>query len=247
MAAWLATLRNYGTAVADALLPPLCATCKEDVISQGALCARCWGNLNFVGPAHCQCCGVPFEVIDGADGLQCDMCMREPPAFARARAPLVYDDASRTMIMRLKHGDELHIVPSFVPFLRQAGAVLLARADALVPVPLHRWRLFKRRYNQSALMANALAASMNIAVLPEALVRTRPTPTQGARDRKERFKNVKGAFAVKNTEAVEGKTLVLIDDVLTTGATASECAKVLLAAGAARVDVLTLARVTLGR
>jgi ComF family protein len=133
--------------------------------------------------------------------------------------------------------------------LRQAGADVLARADAVVPVPLARWRLWRRRYNQAAVLAAALAGATGIHHLPDALQRTRSTPPQGGLDRKQRQQNVKGAFALnpRYTSALGGQAVVLVDDVLTTGATANECARVLLAAGAARVDVLTLARVPLHR
>jgi ComF family protein len=253
MMSWVATMQNAAATawpkVADAILPPLCVNCKAEVSHQGALCSACWKDLNFIGDTCCTSCGVPFDVVDGAAGLQCEQCISYPPVFSRARAPLVYDDASRSMIMRLKHGDELYVVPSLVPFLRQAGTDILARADAVVPVPLARWRLWRRRYNQAAVLAGALATAIGIRCIPDALQRTRSTLPQGGLDRKQRQKNVKGAFAVapRYADTLGGKTIVLVDDVLTTGATANECAGVLLAAGAARVDVLTLARVPLHR
>jgi len=250
MTTWLATLNKATTAAFNAVLPPLCVNCKGDVSHHGALCAACWRQLNFIGGASCQCCGVPFDVLDGGGAdLQCDECIAFPPVFSRARAPLVYDDASRSMVMRLKYGDELHVVPSMLPFLRQAGAEILARADVLTPVPLARWRLWRRRYNQAALLGAALASATGIAHQPDLLRRTRHTPPQGGLDRKQRQRNVQGAFAVNPAYAdtIVNRTVVLVDDVLTTGATANECARALLAAGAARVDVLTLARVPLHR
>ncbi|MGE3769861.1 MAG: double zinc ribbon domain-containing protein [Bdellovibrionales bacterium] len=242
-------MQKYAAPLVDAVLPPLCVNCRADVLQQGALCAACWKQLNFIGDAQCTCCGVPFDILDGAANLQCDACLSYPPTFSRARAPLVYDDASRSMVMRLKHGDDLYIVSSFVPFLRQAGAEILARADALVPVPLARWRLWRRRYNQAALLSGALGNATGIATWPDALLRTRATPSQGGLDRKQRQKNVKDAFVLNTNyaDAVRHKNIILIDDVVTTGATVNECAKVLLDANAARVDVLALARVPLGR
>lgn len=247
MAQWLATVRKTATIIGDALVPPLCPGCKAGVMQHGAMCSACWGKLNFIGNAKCVTCGLPFDVVDGADGLSCEGCMREPPVFSRARAPLIYDDASRDLIMRLKHGDQHHIVPAFVPFMRLAGSELLARADILVPVPLSRWRLFRRRYNQAALLALALSTAVQKQVCVDALLRTRNTPSQGEMDRKQRQRNMRDAFALnpRYADRIKDKTIVLIDDVLTSGATANECARVLLKAGAARVDVLILARVPL--
>ena len=193
------------------------------------------------------CCGVPFDVVAGAADLECDQCLRARPAFSRARAPLLYDDAAKSIIMQFKHGDQLQATRTFLPWLQVAGAEILARADALVPVPLSYWRFFKRRYNQAALLAQQLAAANNKAVLVDGLKRTRHTPSQGGRSRAERFKNVEDAFAVHPRHALylKGKNVILVDDVLTTGATAGACAKALIASGAARVDVLTIARVAL--
>lgn len=231
----------------DAMLPPLCFGCRAPVSDTGALCPTCWSGLNFISGAQCVKCGVPFDVVTGAENetLECDQCLRSPLSFTRARAPLLYDDAARTLIMRFKHGDQMHAVRTFLPWLQTAGAELLARADALVPVPLSRWRLFRRRYNQAAILAQRLGAALQKDVLVDGLRRTRHTPSQGGRTRAERFKNVDGAFAISPRTNVQGKNIVLIDDVLTTGATAGACADALLAAGAARVDVLTLARVAL--
>lgn len=244
-----AVLKPLAKTIADAVLPPLCFGCRAPVDHVGALCPACWRGLNFISGACCQRCGVPFDVVAGADNFDCEQCLRQPPAFSRARAPLMYDDASRGLIMQFKHGDQLHAARSFLPWLQTSGTEILARADVIIPVPLSRWRLFVRRYNQAALLAQLLARATNKIVLVDALRRIRRTPSQGGRSRAERFKNVKGAFAVPPRMAaqLQGKTVVLVDDVLTTGATASECAATLLAAGAARVDVLTVARVPLDR
>lgn len=239
--------KRFLSLLADTVLPPLCFACRTPVADTGALCAGCWRGLNFISGAQCVRCGVPFDVVTGADNMECDQCLRQPLAFSRARAPLLYDDASRALIMRFKHGDQLHAGRTFLPWLQTAGAELLARADVLVPVPLSRWRLFRRRYNQAALLAQHLGGATHKPALVDALRRTRHTPTQGGRTRAERFKNVAGVFTVPPQRApfVKDKTVVLIDDVLTTGATASACAEALLQAGAARVDVLTVARVAL--
>ncbi|CAO3414589.1 ComF family protein [Azospirillum doebereinerae] len=233
------------TALLDALLPPRCLCCGTAVDRQGGLCPACWTGLSFIAPPFCACCGLPFE-YEAQDGNLCGACLAEPPAFARARAVLVYDDGSRPLVLGFKHGDRIHAAGAYGGWLARAGAELLTDADALVPVPLHWSRLFRRRYNQAALLAQALSKRSGVPTVPDLLVRRRATPTQGGLDRKGRHRNVKGAFRLRGGQSVDGKRVVLVDDVLTTGATLAECARVLTRAGAARVDVLTLARVVKG-
>jgi len=233
------------TALLDALLPPRCLCCGTAVDRQGGLCPHCWTGLSFIAPPFCACCGLPFE-YEAQDGNLCGACLAEPPAFARARAVLVYDDGSRPLVLGFKHGDRIHAAGAYGGWLARAGADLLGDADLLVPVPLHWGRLFRRRYNQAALLAQALSRRTGVAAVPDLLLRQRATPTQGGLDRKGRHRNVKGAFRLRDRRSVAGKRVVLVDDVLTTGATLAECARVLTRAGAARVDALTLARVVKG-
>lgn len=228
----------------DALLPPRCLSCGEAVDRQGGLCARCWTGLTFIAPPFCACCGLPFE-YEAQEGALCGACLAAPPPFARARAVLVYDDGSRPLVLGFKHGDRIHAARAYGVWMARAGRELLEGADRLVPVPLHRARLFHRRYNQAALLAQALSRHGGIPTTPDLLERRRATPTQGGLDRQGRHRNVKGAFRLRPGQSVRGQRLVLVDDVLTTGATLAECTRVLLRAGAARVDVLTLARVVL--
>jgi ComF family protein len=211
------------------------------VTATGTLCAGCWRTITFLGAPCCACCGLPFDFDLGA-AAQCGACTREPPPFRRARAALRYDEQSRRLVLAFKHGDRLHLAPPFGMWMRRAGAELLAEADLLVPVPLHWTRLFARRYNQAALLAHAIHAAGGPTVGADVLLRRRRTPSQGKRNRAARERNVRGAFAVKPGRDVRGKRIVLIDDVLTTGATVGECAKALRRAGAREVDVLTLAR-----
>lgn len=237
-------LRRAWQTLIDLILPPLCAGCRTPVGAPYTLCPACWQGLTFIAPPFCQRCGIPFELaLDEA--LTCDACLTDSPAFDRARAPLTYNEPSRKLILQLKHGDALHYAHTFAPMMRMAGRELLARADLLVPVPLARWRLWRRRYNQSAELARALSALTGTTVLYHTLRRMRRTPSQGGLNRAERRRNVKNAFAVSLNDAVKDKTIVLIDDVMTSGATVHECARMLKKAGAARVDVLAIARVPL--
>jgi predicted amidophosphoribosyltransferase len=210
---------RVGTVLLDALLPARCLACPEPVGAPGALCPACWGALAFIAPPLCACCGTPFEFEgQSAQGILCGACIADPPVYARARAALRYDDGSRSLILRFKHGDRTHAAPAFGRWLARAGSDLLADAELIVPVPLHWTRLFARRYNQSAL---------------------------GRLGRAGRERNVRGAFAVPagRRARIEGRRVLLVDDVLTTGATIEACARALLSAGAETVDALTLARV----
>jgi len=234
-------LRRAAGAVLDLLLPPRCLKCGEVVTAAGALCASCWRALTFLGSPCCACCGLPFA-YDLGPGTLCGACAGAPPAYARARAALRYDDESRRLVLALKHGDRLNLAPALGQWMRRAGAELIAEADVIVPVPLHWTRLFARRYNQAAVLAHALAEDGEPLVGADFLVRRRRTPSQGRKSASARRRNVAGAFAIGRKADVKGRRVLLVDDVLTTGATIEECARVLLRAGARRVDALTLAR-----
>jgi ComF family protein len=227
----------------DLLFPPLCLSCRAPVGSEGGFCAACWGALIFLDGPACACCGTPFPVDPGAGSL-CAACLAKPPAFSRARAIVAYDAESRGAILALKHADRLELVPGFARWLGRVGAPLLAEADLIVPVPLHPSRLWLRRYNQSAELARRLARDWGRAYDPLALIRSRRTPSQGVMpSARARRKNVLSAFRVPQPERVRGRRILLVDDVLTTGATAQACARALKRAGAADITVLTLARV----
>lgn len=228
----------------DALLPPRCLACGSPVDRSGALCAGCWERIDFAAAPHCACCGYPFAFDLGA-GTLCGACAREPPAYDRSRFVMRYDDASKGLVLGFKHRDRTEGAPTFAAWLARAGAGLVAEADLLAPVPLHRIRLFTRRYNQAAMLCRALGRSTGLPVVPDLLVRSRNTPPQGRLSPAARRRNVAGAFAVApgRRGVLEGRRVLLIDDVMTTGATVSACARVLRRGGAAGVDVLVLARV----
>ena len=240
----LALIRRAGGIALDALLPPRCLSCGMAVERQGAICAGCWRELAFLSEPYCSCCGFPFEFELGGEA-ECGACTRQSPAFDHARAVLTYDEISRALVLGLKHGDKTHMAPAFGALMARAGAALTREADALIPVPLHRWRLWRRRYNQSALLAQAIAKECGLTVRTDALIRRKATASLGHMSPSARRRTLRGAFAVPKAKRADiaGKNLVLVDDVLTTGATAEACARTLKRAGAARVDVLVFTRV----
>jgi len=239
-----ANARLLARTMLDAVLPPRCLACGTVVAGDGAVCPSCWSGLAFIAAPHCACCGLPFAFEVAPDAL-CGDCVRNEPTFGRARAALRYDDASRPLVLAFKHGDGIHAAGALGRWMTQAAGELLRDAELLVPVPLHRWRLFRRRYNQAALLAQAVGRLSGRQVLTDGLVRRRRTPSQGGLSRSGRIANIRGAFAVGRHRAgdLRGRKLLLVDDVMTTGATVSECARVLRRAGAVEVDVVTLARV----
>ncbi|MEQ8344111.1 MAG: ComF family protein [Sneathiellaceae bacterium] len=246
--AWLATSAAAWAALRDLLWPPQCLGCDTPVAAQGDLCARCWSGLTFIVPPCCPCCGLPFD-HPVPEGLACAGCLAAPPPFARARAPFVYGGTARRLILAFKHGDRTDMAAALARRMAPAAAELLASADLLVPVPLHRRRLWRRRYNQAALLAAELARLAGRPMAPRLLLRARATPSQGGRSRSGRQRNVAGAFALAPGAGarIDGRHVLLVDDVFTTGATVREAARVLRRGGAAAVDIVTLARVMADR
>lgn len=238
----LAQLRRIGRGLVDVVLPPRCLACGEIVEEPDTLCGRCWGGLMFFAPPWCAGCGLPFPHPMGEDAI-CADCARGLRAWDRARAVLRYDKNSRRLVLGLKHADQTHVAGAFGRWMQRVGSEVLVGADLLVPVPLHWVRLFQRRYNQAALLANAIRAAGGPPVAADCLVRRRRTPSQGHLGPLARERNVRNAFSVRRLSEVAGKRLVIVDDVMTTGSTVNECARVLKRAGAASVGVLTLARV----
>lgn len=233
-------------AALDLVLPPLCACCDTPVEAPGQLCATCFGQLAFISEPACQRCGLPFSSHEAAGRSRvCDACSTDPPPWRQARAALVYDDKAKSLILPLKHTDRGENAAVLALHMHRAGAALLARADLLVPVPLHRWRLLRRRYNQAAFLAHALGHRAKRPVLADALRRPHATAPLGGLNAAERHLALEGSIDVRPNRraALRGRIVLLIDDVLTTGATAGACARALLDAGAANVDVLVASRV----
>ena len=226
----------------DTLLPPQCLGCRALVDEPGTLCSVCWGEITFLGPPQCHVCGLPFE-YDLGEGALCGACARRAPVYRRARSALAYDQASRGLVIAFKHADRTDAAPAYGRWLARAGRGLIAESDLIAPVPLHWTRLFARRYNQAALLAQVLGRLSGLPVATDLLVRRRRTPSQGGLSPYRRRRNVQGAFAVDPKRRLEGRRVLLVDDVFTTGATAAACCRALLKAGAGSVDVLTLARV----
>lgn len=242
----VATVRRFAVYGLDLLLPPRCPACREIVENNGRFCLQCWTGLTFVTDPVCSTCGAPFD-IDRGPGARCGACLETPPRFAAARAALVYSGSARTVLLGFKHGDRQHLVDIMAPQMIRVGRDWLASDTVLVPVPLHRGRLWKRGFNQAALLARTISRRTGSPTAVDALVRVKPTASSRGMGRRARADNVRGAFRVARAEAVKGKEIIIIDDVLTTGATVEACARVLLRAGAARVRVLTWARVVRDR
>ena len=237
------TIRGALGLVLDTALPPLCAACRQPVGSGAGLCAACWSKVSFIAPPYCERLGIPFA-YDPGPGILSMEAIADPPAYGRARAAVRFDDVARDLVHALKYGDRLDLANTMGRWMARAGRELLGDADALVPVPLHWRRLWARRFNQAAALAEAISRVSAVPVC-HAVRRVRATPQQVGLTRAERAANVQGAFRIPSggDAAVRGRRLVLVDDVLTSGATIDTCARALLRAGATSVDVLVFARV----
>lgn len=237
--------KSFARSALDLVLPPSCLGCGEPVGDPQALCPACFARMEFLGEPCCACCGHPFDLA--APGELCASCLASHPSYDRARAVFAYTPDSRNLVLDLKHRDRLEGIPAFAGWLARVGKEALADADLIAPVPLSRLRLFSRRFNQSAELARALSRRSGIPVAVDLLLRLRHTESQARKSRLARRRNIRGAIGVNPARLPlpDDAHIVLIDDVLTTGATVGECARMLKKAGAAQVSVLTLARVVL--
>jgi ComF family protein len=239
--------RRLVAGAADLALPPQCLSCSRPIAGHGALCPDCWSKLTLIERPYCARLGIPFAYDLGADALSAEA-IADPPPFDRCRAVAIYDDVARNLVHGLKYRDRLDLARWMAAWMKRAGGELVTGADVIVPVPLHRWRLWGRRYNQSAMLAQAVARAAGKPMLPTVLRRVRATAQQVGLSAGERDRNVRGAFRVGafDRRRIAGKRVLLVDDVYTTGATVKACARTLTRAGAAAVDVLVFARVVPG-
>jgi len=239
-------METLKTRLLDSLWPPACPVSGVAVDVCGHLSASVWKRLDFLDAPWCAICGLPFPYPAGSGvgaGTLCGPCIAKPPKFDQARSPLAYDDASRPLVLGFKNGGRREMLAQYARWMARAGREALQEADIILPVPLHWRRLFVRRYNQSTLLGLALAKETGLDFRADILLRKRATPSQAGRSVKARRRNMAGAFTIAAGKSVAGKCFVLVDDVFTTGATVSACARVLKAAGAEKVHVMTLCRV----
>ncbi|MFN8830874.1 MAG: ComF family protein [Labrys sp. (in: a-proteobacteria)] len=240
-------LRHAGARLVDWFLPPACLGCQAPTQTPHGLCPACWSQLPLIERPFCERLGTPFS-FDPGDGLLSPDAIAHPPAYHRARAATRYAGLAVELVHRLKYSDRDDVAPLLGSLMARAGSDLLSDADALIPIPLHRWRLLRRRFNQSALLCDEIARLTGVPHDPFTLQRVRRSTPQVGLSRAERLRNVQGAFTVPEERrvAIAGRRLVLVDDVVTSGATAEAATRTLLRAGAARVDLLSFARVIVG-
>lgn len=239
--------RQLGMGAVDLLVPVTCHRCSARVDAPGGLCPQCWQGLDVVASPVCDVYGSPLA-HDGGEGAVSARAIKQPPGWNRARGAVVFNEAAQGLVHALKYRDRHEVAGTMARMMVHAGRDVLAGADLLAPVPLHRWRLWSRRYNQSALLAAEVAGRTGGRLVPDLLTRVRNTRSQVGLGQGERNRNVRGAFRLNDIHAglVPGRKVVLIDDVLTSGATAGECAQALSRAGAAQVDVVVFALVSSG-
>lgn len=226
----------------DQIFPYQCPVCRE-IVSGDGLCSECWKQFLFIRDPLCSVCGEPFGCAIGEEEL-CDRCQKSPPFFDRHRSVFCYRELSKRLIFRLKHGGDQSVLPLLISLCIPVAMPLLRDISLILPVPLHNTRLARRGFNQASLVAVRLAHSFGLSCPRSLLIRRKNTDSQGAIPADQRWKNVWGAFDVRDPERIQGLRILLIDDVFTTGATLNACAYALKEAGALSVEALTLAKVS---
>lgn len=237
-------IRRMAGVLLGLLYPPTCIACQAATGEPHALCAACWSQIRFIERPYCERLGTPFAVDLGTPLLS-PAAIADPPVFGRARAVAEYDGTASLLVHRLKYGDRPELARALGAMMARAGAELLREADVVVPVPLHRWRLWRRRFNQAMALASTVSAEAGIACDPFLLTRVKRTRRQVGLTKAQRQENLQGAFRVSDhaKARLQGKRVLLVDDVLTTGSTANAASRALLRGGAASVDILAFARV----
>lgn len=228
---------------ADCLFPPQCPYCGKVIPPEQTLCDSCFHKITFIHPPRCHRCSLPLPAgAEAGEKTLCAGCLAKRPAYDIARSAFVYDNFSRRAVLKFKYHDRTDLRHVFVHYLLQAGADLFDKTDIVIPVPMFWARRLKRRYNQAAVLAELLARKIHKPCAVSVLSRARRTEPQTGKNAKDRHKNLVRAFRVKHAEKIQNKTVLLIDDVLTTGATAEACAQILKKNKAKAVYVLTIAR-----
>jgi ComF family protein len=230
--------------ILDFALPPRCPGCAAIVGEPHLFCLDCWSALAFLGPPCCARCALPFDYGEG--DVICGRCLAEPPAYDRLRAAVAYGEIARAVALKLKYGGRPGIAETVARFMQRH--LDGAEAPLLAPVPLHRWRIWRRGYNQAALIAAALGRRTGLEARLDLVERIKPTPVLRGMGPRERARAVRGAFRVnpRHKADVKGRAITVVDDVYTSGATANACARILKRAGAAEVNILCWARVVRG-
>jgi ComF family protein len=246
MRPFISTLRQAGRSLLSLLYTPCCAACQKAVADAHAVCPACWSAMGLIERPFCERLGTPMNVDYGI-GLLSPSAIADPPVYNKARIVTRYDAIARSMVSRLKYGDRPELALLMARMMMRSGAELLEKADVIVPIPLHRARLWSRRFNQSACLAEAIAEKSYVPHNPFLLSRVKHTRPQVGLTRAQRRENLQGAFKVMPAMRpdLEGKNVLLVDDVLTTGSTANAASRALLKGGAASVDCLAFARVVM--
>lgn len=237
-------MRRLLHGLVETIYPSRCMACDTYTDTPHGLCPDCWRETVFISGARCECCGIPLP--GEGDDLKCDTCLKFPPAWHHGAAAVMYAGSGRKLVLALKHGDRLDLAPALAGWIKTPARDLLACADIIAPVPLHRSRFFRRRFNQSAELARNLTGFSTAKYAPDLLLRHRKTPSQDGLNRAARFDNQRGAFTANRRFNMAQKSVLLVDDVMTTGATLSACAEACYAADAKNVDIVVLARVERG-